>query len=431
MNYQEAIDFMFNSLPMYQRVGKAAYKANLDNTLALDEYFGHPHKSFKTIHVAGTNGKGSVSHSLAAILQSAGYRTGLYTSPHLVDYRERIRINGEMISKDYVCDFINDNQEIIGKLKPSFFEMSVALAFKYFADMKVDVAVIEVGMGGRLDSTNIITPELSVITNISFDHTQFLGNTLPLIAGEKAGIIKPGIPVVIGQTHVETKDVFLAKAKEQNSTITFADKEIKVEKTKVADNHKYAEYLINNTETLKFDLFGEYQTKNLATILEAAKQLKNRGFAINDDNISDALQNVKGLTGLHGRWEILSDSPLTICDTGHNVDGLSYVTAQLKAIKCPRLHIVLGFVNDKDVEHVMPLFPKDAQYYFTQAEIPRAMPAEQVKAYGEKFGLDGETYENVPSAYESAKKNASLDDTIFIGGSTFIVGDYFKHYGFQ
>lgn len=431
MNYQEAINFMFSSLPMYQRVGKAAYKANLDNTLALDEYFGHPHKSFKTIHVAGTNGKGSVSHSLAAILQSAGYKTGLYTSPHLVDYRERIRINGEMISKDYVCDFINDNQEIIGKLKPSFFEMSVALAFKYFADMKVDVAVIEVGMGGRLDSTNIITPELSVITNISFDHTQFLGNTLPLIAGEKAGIIKPGIPVVIGQTHAETKDVFLAKAKEQNSPITFADKEIKVEKTKVADNHKYAEYQINNTETIKFDLFGEYQTKNLATILEAAKQLKNRGFAIDDQNISDALQNVKGLTGLHGRWEILSESPLTICDTGHNIDGLSYVTAQLKAIKCPQLHIVLGFVNDKDVEHVMPLFPKDAQYYFTQADIPRAMPAEQVKAYGEKFGLTGEIYENVPSAYESAKKNASADDTIFIGGSTFIVGDYFKHFGFQ
>ena len=431
MNYQEAIDFMLSSLPMYQRVGKAAYKANLDNTLALDEYFGHPHKSFKTIHVAGTNGKGSVSHSLAAILQSAGYKTGLYTSPHLVDYRERIRINGEMISKDYVCDFINDNQEIIGKLKPSFFEMSVALAFKYFADMKVDVAVIEVGMGGRLDSTNIITPELSVITNISFDHTQFLGNTLPLIAGEKAGIIKPGIPVVIGQTHAETKDVFLAKAKEQNSPITFADKEIKVEKIKVADNHKYAEYLINNTETIKFDLFGEYQTKNLATILEAAKQLKNRGFAIDDQNISEALHNVKGLTGLHGRWEILSDSPLTICDTGHNIDGLSYVTAQLKAIKCPQLHIVLGFVNDKDVEHVMPLFPKDAKYYFTNADIPRAMPAEQVKAYGEKFGLTGEIYENVPSAYESAKKNASKNDTIFIGGSTFIVGDYFKHYGFQ
>lgn len=431
MNYQEAIDFMFSSLPMYQRVGKAAYKANLDNTLALDEHFGHPHKMFKTIHVAGTNGKGSVSHSLAAILQSSGYKTGLYTSPHLVDYRERIRVNGEMISKDYVCDFINQNQEIIGSLKPSFFEMSVALAFNYFRDMKVDVAVIEVGMGGRLDSTNIITPELSVITNISFDHTQFLGNTLPLIAGEKAGIIKHNIPVVIGETHPETKPVFEAKAKEQESPITFADKEIKVEKIKVADNHKYAEYQINGTESLKFDLFGEYQTKNLATILEAAKQLKKQGFAISDENISEALQNVKGLTGLHGRWEILSDSPLTICDTGHNVDGLSYVTAQLKAIKCDKLHIVLGFVNDKDVEHVMPLFPKDAQYYFTQAEIPRAMPAEQVKTFGENFGLEGEIYANVPSAYESAKKNASAQDAIFIGGSTFIVGDYFKHYGFQ
>lgn len=431
MNYQEAIDFMFSSLPMYQRVGKAAYKSNLDNTLALDEHFGHPHKTFKTIHVAGTNGKGSVSHSLAAILQSAGYKTGLYTSPHLVDYRERIRVNGEMISKDYVCDFINQNQEIIKKLKPSFFEMSVALAFNYFRDMKVDVAVIEVGMGGRLDSTNIITPELSVITNIGYDHTQFLGNTLPLIAGEKAGIIKHNIPVVIGESHPETANVFITKAKEQESPITFADKEIKVEKIKVADNNRYAEYLINGTESLKFDLFGEYQTKNLATILDASKQLKMRGFAITNKNISDALQNVKGLTGLHGRWEILSDSPLTICDTGHNIDGLSYVTAQLKAIKCTQLHIVLGFVNDKDVEHVMPLFPKDAQYYFTNADIPRAMPAELVKAFGEKFGLNGKTYENVPSAYESAKKNATSSDTIFIGGSTFIVGDYFKHYGFQ
>ena len=431
MNYQEAIDFMFSSLPMYQRVGKAAYKSNLDNTLALDEHFGHPHKSFKTIHVAGTNGKGSVSHSLAAILQSAGYKTGLYTSPHLVDYRERIRVNGEMISKDYVCDFINQNREIIGNLKPSFFEMSVALAFNYFRDMKVDVAVIEVGMGGRLDSTNIITPELSVITNISFDHTQFLGATLPLIAGEKAGIIKHNIPVVIGETNPETANVFIAKAKEQESPITFADKEKKVEKIKVAGNHQYAEYAIDDTETIKFDLFGEYQTKNLATIEEAVKQLKKRGFAISDKNISDALQNVKGLTGLHGRWEILSDSPLTICDTGHNIDGLSYVTAQLKAIKCPHLHIVLGFVNDKDVEHVMPLFPKDAQYYFTNADIPRAMPAEQVKAFGEKFGLIGKTYENVPAAYESAKKKASTQDVIFIGGSTFIVGDYFKHYGFQ
>lgn len=431
MNYQEAIDFMFNSLPMYQRVGKAAYKANLDNTLALDEHFGHPHKTFKTIHVAGTNGKGSVSHSLAAILQSAGYKTGLYTSPHLVDFRERIRVDGKMITENYICDFINNNTDIIGRLKPSFFEMSVALAFNYFHDMKVDVAVIEVGMGGRLDSTNIITPELSVITNISFDHTQFLGNTLPLIAGEKAGIIKHNVPVVIGETHPETKDVFVAKAKELESPISFADKEIKVEKIKVADNHKYAEYLINGTESIKFDLFGEYQTKNLATIIEATKVLKTRGFAISDNYISEALQNVKGLTGLHGRWEILAEEPLTICDTGHNVDGLSYVTAQLKAIRCQKLHIVLGFVNDKDVEHVMPLFPKNAKYYFTNAEIPRAMPANEVKAYGEKFGLEGEIYANVPSAYESAKKNASSDDAIFIGGSTFIVGDYFKYYGFQ
>lgn len=429
MNYQEAIDFMFSSLPMYQRVGKAAYKSNLDNTLALDEHFGHPHKAFKTIHVAGTNGKGSVSHSLAAILQKAGYKTGLYTSPHLVDYRERIRVNGEMISKDYVCNFIDDNKEIISELKPSFFEMSVALAFNYFRDMKVDVAVVEVGMGGRLDSTNIIKPELSVITNIGLDHTQFLGNTLALIAGEKAGIIKPGIPVVIGETHPETKDVFVAKAKELNSSIYFADQNVSVRKTKVADNYQYAEYAIGDEMACKFDLFGEYQTKNLATILQAVKLAKNAGFEISDKNISDALENVKALTGLHGRWECLSQKPLTMCDTGHNYDGLKYVTAQLKALKCSKLHIVMGFVNDKDVERVMPLFPKDAQYYFTQAEIPRAMAATEVKAYGEMFGLSGNVYKNVPEAYEAAKKNAAADDAIFIGGSTFIVGDYFKYFG--
>lgn len=431
MNYQEAIEFMFSSLPMYQRVGKAAYKSNLDNTLALDEHFGHPHKLFRTIHVAGTNGKGSVSHSLAAILQKAGYKTGLYTSPHLVDYRERIRVNGEMISKDYVCNFINDNRGIIEELKPSFFEMSVALAFNYFKDQQVDVAVVEVGMGGRLDSTNIISPELSIITNIGFDHTQFLGNTLPLIAGEKAGIIKGGVPVVIGETHPETKDVFIAKAQEKSAPILFADKETRIEKLCVATSHKYAEYKVDGEKTYKFDLFGEYQTKNLSTILTSARQLSKLGFRINDSNISEALANVKGLTGLHGRWEFLAESPLTMCDTGHNFDGLSYVTAQLKNLNCRKLHIVIGFVNDKDVAKVMPLFPKDAIYYFTQAEIPRAMANSEVKAYGEKLGLTGDIFPNVPAAYESAKKNATSDDAIFIGGSTFIVGDYFKHYGFQ
>ncbi len=429
MNYQEAIDFMFSSLPMYQRIGKAAYKSNLDNTLALDDYFGHPHKSFKTIHVAGTNGKGSVSHSLAAILQKAGYKTGLYTSPHLVDFRERIRVDGEMISEDYVCNFINDNQEVIDKIKPSFFEMSVALAFNYFKDMNVDVAVIEVGMGGRLDSTNIITPEISIITNIGFDHTQFLGNTLAQIAGEKAGIIKNEIPVIIGETHPETKDVFTAKANEKHSPILFADRETKVRKTKTSENYEYAEYKIDEQTTLKFDLFGEYQTKNLSTILTAVKQLQNVGFDINQANISDALCNVKKLTGLHGRWEFVSKLPITICDTGHNFDGLTYVTTQLKNIKCDKLHIVLGFVNDKEVEKVMPLFPTEATYYFTQAEIPRAMPVSEVKSYAEKFGLLGEIFENVPSAYESAKKNALDNDVIFIGGSTFVVGDFFKYFG--
>lgn len=423
MTYQEAIDFMFNSLPMYQRIGKAAYKSNLDNTLALDTYFGHPHKKFKTIHVAGTNGKGSVSHSLSAIFQEAGYKTGLYTSPHLVDFRERIRINGEKITKDYVCRFIEDNQKIIDELKPSFFEMAVALAFNYFADNDIDIAIIEVGMGGRLDSTNIITPELSIITNIGYDHTQFLGDTLEKIAGEKAGIIKQNVPVVIGESHPETKNVFKAKAQECNSPIFFADEHFEANKT--SESTTLGTFIINNGKELKFDLFGEYQQKNLATILQACSVLNSKGYDISDGIIRNALCKVKTSTGLHGRWDIVNTEPLTICDTGHNKDGLKYVTAQLKALNCKQLHIVLGFVNDKDVDGVLGMFPKEAKYYITNALIPRAMPAEEVKAKAEKFGLRGNTYPTVESAYNEAVKNCKENDAIFVGGSTFIVGDFF------
>ncbi|MCF0207256.1 MAG: bifunctional folylpolyglutamate synthase/dihydrofolate synthase, partial [Bacteroidales bacterium] len=403
------------------------YKSNLDNTLALDKYFGHPHEKFKTIHIAGTNGKGSVSHSLAAILQKAGYKVGLYTSPHLVDYRERIRVNGEIISEDFVCDFINQNKGIIEEIKPSFFEMSVALAFNYFASQNVDIAVVEVGMGGRLDSTNIIKPLLSVITNIGYDHTQFLGSTLALIAGEKAGIIKNATPVVIGESHDETKGVFKAKAAEMNAPIFFADELCKVSKLATDSNYAFAKYDVNGEFSLNFDLFGEYQTKNLATIIVAARRLMELGISISVQNICDALPNVKALTGLHGRWEFVSTKPLTVCDTGHNYDGLKYVTAQLKQMKCDNLHIVLGFVNDKDVEKVLPLFPTDAKYYFTQAQIPRAMSAGEVKSFAERFSLKGEVFHNIPSAYECAKGNAVADDVIFVGGSTFVVGDFFKY----
>ncbi|MFY9590645.1 MAG: folylpolyglutamate synthase/dihydrofolate synthase family protein [Bacteroidales bacterium] len=431
MNYQEVIEFMFNSLPMYQRVGAAAYKANLDNTLAFDKITGSPHKKYKTIHIAGTNGKGSVSHSLASILQEAGYKTGLYTSPHLTDYRERIRVNGKKIEESFITEFINSHKNFIKNVKPSFFEMSVALAFKYFELQQVEVAVIEVGMGGRLDSTNIILPELSVITNIGLDHTQFLGNSLAEIAGEKAGIIKQNIPVVIGERQKETEEVFLKKAKEKNSKISFASDNYACKI--LNSNLKYSNFEVekktsDKSYTLNFNLSGKYQEKNLATILETVDNLRNQGFCISDENLKQGLENLIKNTGFHGRWETLSTEPLTICDTGHNKEGLSYTIEQLLSLEFKKLRFVLGFVNDKNVDEVLKLFPKNAEYYFCKAQIPRALDEKILLEKANLVSMNGKSFENVSSAYHAAKKDADKNDVIFIGGSTFVVADLLQEF---
>jgi dihydrofolate synthase/folylpolyglutamate synthase len=431
MNYQEVIEFMFNSLPMYQRVGAAAYKANLDNTLAFDKITGSPHKKYKTIHIAGTNGKGSVSHSLASILQEAGYKTGLYTSPHLTDYRERIRVNGKKIEESFITEFINSHKNFIKNVKPSFFEMSVALAFKYFELQQVEVAVIEVGMGGRLDSTNIILPELSVITNIGLDHTQFLGNSLAEIAGEKAGIIKQNIPVVIGERQKETEEVFLKKAKEKNSKISFASDNYACKI--LNSNLKYSNFEVekktsDKSYTLNFNLSGKYQEKNLATILETVDNLRNQGFCISDENVKQGLENLIKNTGFHGRWETLSTEPLTICDTGHNKEGLSYTIEQLLSLEFKKLRFVLGFVNDKNVDEVLKLFPKNAEYYFCKAQIPRALDEKILLEKANLVSINGKSFENVSSAYHAAKKDADKNDVIFIGGSTFVVADLLQEF---
>lgn len=431
MNYQEVIEFMFNSLPMYQRVGAAAYKANLDNTLAFDKITGSPHKKYKTIHIAGTNGKGSVSHSLASILQEAGYKTGLYTSPHLTDYRERIRVNGKKIEESFITEFINSHKNFIKNVKPSFFEMSVALAFKYFELQQVEVAVIEVGMGGRLDSTNIILPELSVITNIGLDHTQFLGNSLAEIAGEKAGIIKQNIPVVIGERQKETEEVFLKKAKKKNSKISFASDNYACKI--LNSNLKYSNFEVekktsDKSYTLNFNLSGKYQEKNLATILETVDNLRNQGFCISDENLKQGLENLIKNTGFHGRWETLSTEPLTICDTGHNKEGLSYTIEQLLSLEFKKLRFVLGFVNDKNVDEVLKLFPKNAEYYFCKAQIPRALDEKILLEKANLVSINGKSFENVSSAYHAAKKDADKNDVIFIGGSTFVVADLLQEF---
>lgn len=408
MSYTETCEYLFNQMPMFERQGASGYKEGLANTKALDEHFNHPHKNYKTIHIAGTNGKGSCSHSIAAILQTAGYRVGLYTSPHLVDFSERIRVNGEPISEDYVIDFVERERHFFEPLHPSFFEVTTALAFKYFSDMKVDVAVIEVGLGGRLDCTNIISPILSVITNISFDHTQFLGNTLAKIAGEKAGIIKKGTRVIIGEVTPETRPVFEAKAKEMDAPICFAE-----------DNP----YM--NAADMMTDLKGIYQQKNANTILTAMTNMPE--LKITYEDIRRGLANVCTLTGLKGRWQTLEQHPLTICDTGHNVAGWKYLSKQISRQPCDTLHIVFGMVDDKDVDAVMDMLPQSAIYYFTKAETHRAINEQILKEKAEAKGLFGNTYPTVSQAYNAAKSNARENDFVFIGGSSYVVADLLKN----
>ena len=404
MEYQEALQWMFARLPMFQRQGAAAFRNNLDNIKLLDAHLGHPHKGFKTIHVAGTNGKGSTSHMLAAILQEAGYKTGLYTSPHLKDFRERIRINGEMASTDFVVAFIENNKSFIEEHNLSFFELTVGMAFTYFEQQKVDVAVVEVGLGGRLDATNIITPEIAVITNIGLDHTAFLGTTLPEIACEKAGIIKKNVPVVIGEKQPETTSVFVQAAVDNGSTIYFASSE------------NYPEY--------PSDLKGNYQKQNKKTVLKTIEVLQGKGtFLVNPDNIKMGILHATRLTGLMGRWQQLGEKPKVICDTGHNTEGLRLVLHQLKQEKYERLHIVLGMVEDKDRGGVLPLFPKDAIYYFCRPDLARGLDEALLKSEAAHFGLFGESYPSVKEAYVRALKSSNPDDLIFVGGSTFVVAE--------
>ena len=422
MNYNETLEWLFAQLPMYQREGKAAYKANLDNTLKLDEYFGAPHHRFKTIHVGGTNGKGSVSHMLASILQTAGYKTGLYTSPHLKDFRERIKINGEMMPEQYVIDFVEENKTLFTGIKPSFFEMTVAMAFKYFADQQVDIAVIEVGLGGRLDSTNIITPLASVITNISFDHMALLGDTLEKIAREKAGIIKPNVPAIVGTRDADTDFVFIGRAKECGTTLEFASDNWNAERTPGNT------YNLKNKQGITFDnlhpdLKGLYQRKNIPAVLETVLSLRAQGINISDQHLHDGIANTIRYTGLLGRWQELSRAPYTVCDTGHNIDGLTEIAAQLETCKYERLHFVMGMVNDKDVDSVLHILPKDAIYYFCKASIPRAMDEHVLAEKAAAHHLHGKTYPTVAEAYAEAKAAATPDDMIYIGGSTFVVAE--------
>jgi len=427
MDYPQILQFLYSQLPMYQRMGKAAYKANLDNTLALDDYFGNPHKQFISIHVAGTNGKGSVSHILASILQEAGFKVGLYTSPHLKDFRERIKINGSEIPEKSVVDFVGNNMGIIEKIKPSFFEMTVAMAFYYFAEKKVDVAVVEVGLGGRLDSTNILQPLLSIITNIGYDHTEFLGDTIPQIAKEKADIIKHGIPVVVGETQKETRDIFLKTASSKNARIFFADSYYKADYSLLTiDNYQLFNVYKNNKleySNLKTDLLGNYQRKNVITALRAVDVVADQGLNMNREQIYAGLSKVILNTGFFGRWQIIDTDPLVICDTGHNMEGLAEVFRQIGNMEYKQLHIIFGVVNDKDLNSILVLLPKDAQYYFTKAGIPRAMDENQLSLEAGKRGINGKAYPTVPEALKSAKSQASGDDLIFVGGSTFVVAE--------
>jgi dihydrofolate synthase/folylpolyglutamate synthase len=428
-SYPEVLEFLYSQLPMFQRTGPAAYKDNLDNTIRLDEMFDHPHHSFKTIHVAGTNGKGSVSHILASILQESGFKTGLYTSPHLKDFRERIKVNGKMISEEAVVRYTEmyRKKNETAKLEPSFFELTVSMAFDYFRAMKVDVAVIEVGLGGRLDSTNIISPEVSVITNISFDHQALLGNTLPKIAAEKAGIIKPGIPVVIGESDSKTSPVFLEFAERLNAPIWFADREYQADYSMITIDGKQSLNIRKRDELvytdLKIDLLGIYQRHNVPTVLKTIDILNSRGWKLTESIIRKGIGNTILNTGLLGRWQIIGHNPLLVCDTGHNPAGIRLVVEQISQTAWKNLHLIIGMVNDKDQDQVLSLLPTNATYYFTQASIPRAATPEELAAKASKFGLEGNCYPTVRQALSAALTNADSRDLIFVGGSTFVVAE--------
>ena len=430
MNYNETLEYLFSRLPMFQRIGAAAYKANLDNTLALMKALNYPEKKIKTIHIAGTNGKGSTSHMLASVFQSAGYKTGLYTSPHLIDFRERIKINGKMISKKEVVKFVKQHNKTFDKIEPSFFEWTVALAFDYFARKKVDVAIIETGLGGRLDSTNVIRPELSIITNISYDHMNLLGATLPLIATEKAGIIKLNTPVLIGETQHEISKVFISKSKQCNAPVFFADNLIKTKNRKQVSkkNELYLEIELSNSgKKICCDLPGLYQEKNIKTVLAAIGIINTTtSFKINSRQLKSGLMNVKKNTGLFGRWQIIKNKPLIIYDTGHNEAGIKEVVKNIKNTKHNKLHIVLGMVNDKDINHVLKILPKNASYYFCKASIPRALDENILYSEASKEQLKGVCFSDVKSALKSALNNANKNDLIFVGGSTFTVADALK-----
>ena len=430
MTYQETCDYLYSQMPMFERQGSAGYKEGLSNTRELDEHFGHPHQSFATIHVAGTNGKGSVSHMLASVLQECGYIVGLYTSPHLVDFRERIRINGRPISEEYVVDFVERERAFFEPLHPSFFEVTTALAFKYFSDKHVDIAIVEVGLGGRLDCTNIINPIVSVITNISFDHQQFLGETLDKIASEKAGIIKRGTPVIIGENHPQTRPVFEAKAKEMGAPIIFAEDEpevISAQPTPDGGMH----YETKHVGVFDGDLGGIYQQKNLNTVLYTLKMVEKLGYlcfpGLNCIELHNGVGKVCSNTGLMGRWQTIQQHPHVVCDTGHNVGGWQYLSRQLAMVKCEKMHIVFGMVNDKDIDSVLELLPKQAIYYFTKANTKRALNEQSVRLLAVNHGISGSCYPSVDEAYSAAMEQAGDNDFVFIGGSSYVVGDFLKN----
>lgn len=423
MTYEQATNYLYESAPLFQNIGAGAYKEGLSNTQLLDSHFQHPHQHYATIHVAGTNGKGSVSHTLTAILQAQGYKVGLYTSPHLTDFRERIRVNGQMMPKQRVVDFVEQERAFFEPLHPSFFELATALAFKYFAEQEVDIAVVEVGLGGRLDCTNIIRPLVSIITNISFDHTQFLGNTLEKIASEKAGIIKHGIPAIVGESDNEgVNEVFARKAAAESTTLTFADRQNEITQCTQASKQGRT-YVTAHFGTLHGELGGLCQEKNTATILEAVKELRLQGYTIGDQAVSEGFAHVCALTGLRGRWQRIAERPLTICDTGHNVGGMQYIASQLASTPHHTLRLILGMVSDKDVDTVLSLLPREAVCYFTQASVKRAMPCQEFAAKAAAHGLKGNCYPTVTAAYQAAQAQATPDDLIFIGGSTFVVAD--------